>query len=316
MHVLLSSRRHAGTGAMFVIGAALLWGTVGLVGAIVHQRSGLSALAISFWRLAFASAAMLPLLLRRRPAFARSDRLRLVGVGAALAAYQACYFTAVMLAGVSLATLITLGLAPVLMALGGRLLLDETPQRSTVVAGAVALVGLFLLIGAPASGTVATALSGAGLACGSAAGYAGMTLLTRRRSASGQIATFTAASLGVGALAALPAALWDGLVLPGDAITVLLLVYLGVGPTALAYVAFFRGLTTVAATTAGVLTLIEPAAATLLAVVLLDERLGAGGAAGALLLMATAVTLTLVQARTARTPVTRHAGARETTPTG
>lgn len=296
----LPSRRYAGAGALLVVGAALLWGTVGLVGAIVHQRSGLSALAISFWRLAFASAAMLPLLLRGRPAFATSDRFRLVGVGVALAAYQACYFTAVMLAGVSLATLVTLGLAPVLIGLGSRLLLREPVQRSTVVAGAAALAGLFLLVGTPASGTAATAWSGAALACGSAAGYAGMTLVTRRRRTTGQVTTFTAASLGVGALAALPAALWDGLTLPADAVSLLLLVYLGVGPTALAYVAFFRGLTTVAATTAGVLTLIEPAAATLLAVVLLNERLGAGGAAGAVLLLCAALALTLVQARSAR----------------
>ena len=301
----LLSRRHGGAGALLVLGAALLWATAGLAGAIAHQRSGLPALAIGFWRLAVGAVATLPLL-RGRTAAIGSDRAHLVGVGVGLATYQACYFAAVTLAGVSLATLVTLGVAPLLIAAGGRLVLRERPQRATAVALVAALGGLVLLVGAPTAGNAGAALPAAGLACASAAGYAAVTVLTRQRRGGGAVSAFTAAALGVAAVAALPGALATGHWLPRDAVTLLLLAYLGAGPTALAYLAYFRGLATVTATTAGVLTLLEPAGATLLAVVLLGERLGARGVAGAMLLTGTALALTLVQARGAR----RHAAAR------
>lgn len=297
-HPFIRRRAHAGAGVLLVITAALLWSTVGVAGAIVHERSGLTPVQIGFWRLAAGAAGTLPLLLRHGAVRAlRPDRARLAGVGIALAAYQACYFAAVTLAGVSLATLVTLGIAPVLVAVGSRVLLGEAPERATVMALVAALAGLALLVGAPAPGVGSpVVLAGAGLALGSALGYAGVTLVSRRRD-HGAVAQFAAASFCIGAAAALPLTLWDGLALPRDAVTLLLLVYLGAGPTALAYVAFFRGLRTVRATTAAVLTLIEPAAATLLAVVLLGERLGPWGLVGATVLMGTAALLAIAQAR-------------------
>jgi DME family drug/metabolite transporter len=135
------------------------------------------------------------------------------------------------------------------------------------------------------------------LAVGSALGYTGVTLVSRQRRAGQSVVAFTSATFLVGALAALPLAAWDGLTIPHDGLTLVLLVYLGVGPTALAYVAFFSGLRTVPASTASILTLVEPATATLLAAVALGERLGAWGAVGAVLLLATTATLS-------RTPAT------------
>jgi DME family drug/metabolite transporter len=279
-----------------VLVAACLWGTAGLAGAVIHERSGVSPLSIGFWRLAVAAVATLPLLLRHRATgIAHVEGTRLLGVGVGLAAYQASFFAAVNLAGVSLATLIALGLAPVLITVGGRALLRETPERTTIVAVGTALIGLGLLVGAPSQQLGDAALAGAGLAVGSALGYAGVTLASRQRRAEQSVVAFTAAAFWVGALVTLPLAALDGLTIPHDTLTLALLLYLGVGPTALAYVAFFAGLRTVTASTASILTLVEPAAATLLAAVALGERLGAWGAVGAVLLLGTTTTL-------ARTP--------------
>ena len=71
-----------------------------------------------------------------------------------------------------------------------------------------------------------------------------------------------------------------------------LLVALGTGPTAVAYTLYFRGLRSAAASTAALMTLLEPLTGTILAAVLLGERLSATGIAGAVIIAA-AVILTM-----------------------
>ena len=77
-----------------------------------------------------------------------------------------------------------------------------------------------------------------------------------------------------------------------------LLAALGIGPTAAAYTLYFRGLRKASASTAALLTLIEPLAATLLAAVVLGDRLSATGIAGAVVLLAAVVRTVLADART------------------
>jgi DME family drug/metabolite transporter len=62
-------------------------------------------------------------------------------------------------------------------------------------------------------------------------------------------------------------------------------VYLGVVPTAVAYVVFGAGLRRVTATAAGIATLLEPLTAAALGVLVFGERLGAVSWAGATLLL-------------------------------
>jgi DME family drug/metabolite transporter len=70
----------------------------------------------------------------------------------------------------------------------------------------------------------------------------------------------------------------------------LMLVYLGIVTTALAYWLFYSGLRTTIGSTAAVLTLLEPAAAAVLAVLLLGEALPrAAWLGGALLVAAIAI---------------------------
>jgi hypothetical protein len=77
-----------------------------------------------------------------------------------------------------------------------------------------------------------------------------------------------------------------------------LLIALGTGPTAVAYTLYFRGLRSASASTAALLTLLEPLTGAILAALLLGERLSATGIAGAAIIGA-AVILT-VQANRGR----------------
>ncbi|GAA4441825.1 hypothetical protein GCM10023148_49020 [Actinokineospora soli] len=91
-------------------------------------------------------------------------------------------------------------------------------------------------------------------------------------------------------------ALAAGMALPAGGDVLLIAAYLGIVPTALAYGAYFAGLRGAPAVTAALCSMLEPLTATVLAVVLLDDRMTAAGVVGAALLFA-ALVLNAVPAR-------------------
>ena len=187
-------------------------------------------------------------------------------------------------AGVSVATLVALGLAPLLIALGGTALGTGRPDRATSSALVVALVGLVLLVGLTTGASAGTGvLLGALLACGSALGYAVVTVTGGRVPAGVPV---TLVGFAGGALLLTPAALAAGLTFTPDPVALAVLLYLGVVPSALAYGLFFTGLRTVPGAIASIVTLLEPLTATALATAFLGERLAPGALAGALLVLA------------------------------
>jgi drug/metabolite transporter, DME family len=277
-------------GFVLVVLAALCWGTSGVTGRLVGDRTDLGPLDIAWYRMAVAAVVLLAgwaLSARRRPAAAPVSRpvaVRLALIGAGLAAYQLAYFVAVARAGVSIATLVALGLAPLLIAVGGTLLGHGRPARATLVAMAVALVGLVLLVGVSAgAGTGTSVLLGALLATGSALGYAVVTLSGAGVPAGVPV---TVAGFAGGALLLTPVVLAAGLHVPHDPVALALLLYLGVVPSALAYRLFFTGVRAVPGAVASIVTLLEPLTATVLATAFLGERLAPGAVAGGLLLLA------------------------------
>ncbi|MEV7679703.1 EamA family transporter [Streptomyces sp. NPDC088341] len=311
-----------GRGLLFLIIAGIAWGTAGAAGSLVYRISDLGPLALSFWR----SVGGLVLLLgalalrrRREPApvpaepllpakpapSAESPRrrlLRTVATGVGLAVFQSAYFAAVEATGLAVGTVVTLGAGPVLIALGARLTMGERLGGGGLIAVTGALAGLGVLVLGGESGTVRPA--GVALAILSAAGYAGITLLTRRLGRDGGGAdamTTTAWAFAIGSVLLLPLAVGEGL-MPHTAEPVRviwLLVYIAAVPTALAYALYFAGAAVVRAATVSVIMLLEPVSAAVIAVVLLDERLTVATVAGTLLLLAAVAGLALAEARTA-----------------
>ena len=278
-------------GFLLVVLAALCWGTSGVSGRIVAERTDLGPLDIAWHRMAIGAVVLLigTALTRRRRVgrttpLTRGTTIRLVLVGAGLAAYQLAYFAAVATAGVSIATLVALGLAPLLIAVGAALLGHGRPDRATVVALVVALTGLVLLVGITAGAdTGTTVVLGALMAVGSALGYAVVTL-----SGAGVPAGIPVTLVGFagGALLLTPVALIVGLRFTTEPVALGVLLYLGLVPSALAYAMFFTGIKTVPGAVASIVTLLEPLTATALATAFLGERLSPGALAGGLLVLA------------------------------
>jgi DME family drug/metabolite transporter len=102
----------------------------------------------------------------------------------------------------------------------------------------------------------------------------------------GDALVLTGLTSAVGAVVLAPIAAVNGLWWPSDAVASGWLVYIGVVTTVVAYALFFTGLRTVASETAGVLTLIEPLAAAILAAVIVHESLSGLGILGAALMLA------------------------------
>src|SRR3954470_1306876 len=206
-------------GFLLVVLAALCWGTSGVSGRIVAERADLGPLDIAWHRMVIGAVVLLigTALSRRRRAgtptpLTRATAVRLVLIGAGLAAYQLAYFAAVAAAGVSIATLVALGLAPLLIAVGASVLGHGRPERATVAALVAALVGLVLLVGISAGvDTGTTVVLGALMAVGSALGYAVVTLAGAGVPAGIPV---TLAGFGGGALLLTPIALLSGCTSP------------------------------------------------------------------------------------------------------
>ncbi|MEV4112207.1 DMT family transporter [Nonomuraea sp. NPDC049695] len=277
----VSARR----GALYVSVAATAWGTGGSAGSLLFQTGGLGPAGVSLWRYLLGAAFLL--VLTRGPVVV-SGRLLLLGAG--MAVYQTAYFAAIAHAGVAVATVVTMGATPVFTALGSRFLLREPLGRVALTALAAALAGLLLLTGETALQSRPSSLAGIGYALASAAGYAGVTLYSRRHKGDDPQAVAIGGFV-VAAACLAPFALVEGVVPHVSATSVSLLLYLGAVPTALAYGLFFSALTVLRATTVSIISLGEAVGAAVLGVVLFGERLTPLAWSGCALLLAAVAVL-------------------------
>jgi len=278
---------------LYLVMSGLLWGTGGLTGTEFGHVTGLSALAVAAYRLLAGGGLIVAFKIATAwrsggwwPA-GRAAWTRIAVTGLLAAAFQGCYFTAVSLTSVSLATLVTIGGSPVIVQVAERVSGRGRGRGRTTV---LALCGLGLLVGLPSGGTgYAAVLAAAGFALLAAAGFATLTLIGASPVPGLDDLTVTGFGFTVGGLVLLPFAAISGLAFRPEPAAIGLLIALGAGPTATAYTLYFRGLRGAPAGTAALLALLEPLTATLLAALLLGDRLSLPGMAGAALLLAAVV---------------------------
>jgi len=272
----------------YLVISGVLWGTGGLTGSLLRRATGLSPVAVAAYRLAAGGALILILLLlagRRLPR-GRAAWHRIGVIGGLAALFQASYFAAVALTSVSLATLITIGASPVLVLVAERLTGRRRADRWMLGTVGLALGGLVLLVGLP-SGTArpAAVLGTAGFALLAAAGFATVTLVGGRPVPGLDDLTTVGLGFVLGGVVLLGlAGTTAGLEFHPALAPLGLVAALAIGPTALAYSCYFRGLRSAPASTAAVVALLEPLTGAVLAAVVLGDRLGPAGLAGAGLL--------------------------------
>ncbi len=282
----------AGVAALVVAGVA--WGTSGTLGTLLRGTSGLGFLAVAGYRILVGGLLlMLAVALTGRAVAAPSLRVEAVAAMAACSAvYQFGFFSAVGLLGVSIATLVTVGSAPVMVLVVDLATGRQRLTRPLALALGFTAVGLALFMGAPPQGVqVADALWGAGLALLAGVAFAVISLLGARPVPDYHDATGSALAFLLGGLVVLgvATAAGQGVWFAPTPASVALVVALGLIPSAIAYLAYLRGLRTQSSTTGVMVALLEPLTGAALAFLVLGERLSAAGLVGAALLLAAVV---------------------------
>jgi drug/metabolite transporter, DME family len=205
-------------------------------------------------------------------------------VGVLAACYQLCLFASLEQLGVARTALLTVCLPPVLIAGASALVSHLRPSAWTMGALLLALGGLSLVVGAGsnAHSPVPDAVPLLGLATGTLAdAFALLSALARMLA--GRIHPLQVLSFGfvIGAVLLAPIVVLSGPAQPQATLgaatmgqLVLVLIYLGAVPTALAYICYFYGMQRSRTASSGITaTLVEPAVAVLLAAGVLGEHL-------------------------------------------
>jgi DME family drug/metabolite transporter len=277
-------------GALMVIGAAVLWGSLGLFGRLAFDH-GASPLQVGSVRAALAFLGVLPLaLLRPRSLRVRPRHLPLLlGYGAiGVGFFYYIYLVAVDRLPLAVAAALLYTAPAFVVALAWALRWEPVRPRRLVPL-AMVLAGAFLVTGAFRSlDTIDSAGIAAGLASGLA--YALYTVLGKRIRAHYDVLPTILFAYGIGALVlALVEPPWPVFIEHPDAIPVLLL--MGLGPTLLAALLFYAGIHWIDASTASMLATIEPVVAALIGLAWLGETLPGSTVAGTALILGAAILL-------------------------
>lgn len=277
-------------GLWLVTGSAILWGTIGVATQAIYNTDTTSSLFINLARMLIATPVLLAACWRvvgpQMFHIRRRDLLIMLLTGTLLATSHAAYFAAIRYTGVTIATLLTICIAPVVVTGGSVLLKLERLTAQVIVALVCALIGSVLLVGfhAPEGSGYDLAL-GTFFSLVAAVTYASMIIGGRFLAAGYHPLQVTAISFGAGALVLVLVNLAAGTVGVHSAQGWLLLVYLGLVPSALAYWLFQMGLRSVSATAASIVSMLDPLVAALLAWALFGETLAVTGIIGAALLI-------------------------------
>ncbi len=297
-------RRTPTWGLLLIAVAAASWGTTGATMKLVGRDSPMSPLLVGFFRVAIA-APCLWLAARALAGPIRSprpgDRWRLAVPGLAMGGYQVCYFYGVAKTSVAVGALIAICSAPLMMIGLAAAVLREPVTTTPAVALGLGIAGAALLtVGPHGPGALPPGFRpGILLALGAGLCYAVYAVVVKDVVARVPPLVVATLTFSVAAAALVPTLALEPVVAGPRAWV--LLAYLGVVPTALAYILYVVGMRTTPVGVSGVLTLVEPLTATMLGVVYFGDRLGAAGGLGAILLLVAVGLLTERERRGRRT---------------
>jgi drug/metabolite transporter, DME family len=302
-----------------VLVASVLWGTTGTaatfapavgplaIGAAAMGVGGLLQALIAGRRIA-----------AERTALRAQRKVLLLGAGA-VAIYPLAFYSSMRLAGVAAGTVVSIGTAPLASAVVERFADRHRLPARWIAGAALGLSGTALLCV-----TEATAGAGghgggrpgwttvAGLALGLAAGvlyavYSWAAHRLMRRGVTSRAAM--GAVFGLGGVMLLPVLVVTGAPLLASWPNAAVGSYMAAVPMFTGYLLFGWGLARIPATTATTLSLLEPAVAAVLAVLVVGERLPAAGWAGIALVVGCLATLTAPARRPAARRLTQPAAA-------
>jgi drug/metabolite transporter, DME family len=269
-------------GLLFVVGAAVLWGTTGTTQALAP--AGATPLAVAGVRVVFGGATLLAIAFTSKLFSTRPPAIPLLLLSGSVAFHQIAFFAAVERTGVAVGTVVTIGSSPVAAGILGLLVHRDRPGRRWYGATFLAVLGCVLL--GTARGAVTVDPLGILLALAAGAGYALYTVVSKSLLETQHPGAVVALSFGGAALVMLPVLLSQDLAWILEARGAAAAAWLSLATVGVAYSLFGRGLALVSAGTAVTLTLSEPVVAALLGVAVLGEPLPVASLVGIALVFA------------------------------
>jgi drug/metabolite transporter, DME family len=255
---------------LFVLFAAVLWGTTGTAQAFAPSTA--HPMAIGAARLAVGGVFLISLTLVFGRLNLKSWPIGLTLLAAiCMACYQPLFFSAVHQTGVAVGTVIAIGSAPIMSGLLESIIFRRRPRYIWWGATLLSIIGCVLLF--LTGDTIMIKPVGIMLALGAGLSFAGYTLLSTQI-VQGKSPLETAAVIfGIGGVFLMPFLFLFDMqwILQPSGIAVSL--HLGIVATAAAYFLFSKGLQQVPASAAVSLSLAEPFTAAVLGVVLVGEEL-------------------------------------------
>jgi len=289
--------RMSGMGGVLI--AALLWGTTGTAATFAP---GVSAVAIG--AVAMGVGGMLQALIallgiaRHRASLRHHWRMLLTGA-LAVAVYPLAFYASMHLAGVTVGTVISIGSAPLLSALIEYGLDGQRLTRRWMTGAAAGVAGMVLLCLAESAHSSSTAQQSeviTGIALGLLAGltYALYSWAARHLMQRGiPSRTAMGATFGFGGIMLMPVLFVTGAPLLASWNNAAVGIYMALVPMFIGYLCYGYGLARIPASMATTITLLEPAVAAVLAVVIVGERLPALGWVGIGLIVACLLWITV-----------------------
>ena len=294
-----------GTGLVCL--SAALWATVGVAVSLLQPTVPLDSVAVALMRTALGAAGLLVrAALLGRLTLARALPLRALAVfGLAGAVFQICLFQAFAEVGVTITVAVTVCLPPVIVTLVTALQARRLPGWPVVAALLTASLGVLLIAqpAGPTAGMPPVGIRGVTLLVLASVAFSAVAMAARHICQVCDPVVGTGLGLAVCAVVlAVFGALSGGLSLASLAglgrTDVAILLYLGLGATAGAYLAFSVGLTLCRSSASGlVASMVEPALAAMMATVLLGELLPLPKLTGCLVVTAAMLLLSLPEAR-------------------
>ncbi len=280
------------SGQLFVMAAAVLWGTSGTAQALAP--GGATSAMVGTARIMLASLVLIlfaALEGRLRPwrAFLRPIFL-LTGLTQAL--FQVTYFGGIAYNGVAIGTMVAIGSCPIYAGILGVLLDKEKLSLRWLGATAIALTGLLILT-LDDGPRVQVDVRGLLLALAAGFCYTFFTWMARRLIKVMPVDSVLAISFLVGSVFLLPVLFLEPLEWIGTSRGIYVVLYLGFISAGLAYMLYGRGLRTVPVSSVGTLTLAEPLTAALLGIFFLGELLSLASATGIVLIFTAQLLLVL-----------------------
>ena len=261
----------------FVIAAGICFGTTGTTQAL--GPDGISSLSIGSARLLVGAFFLYLYIKIAKIPSAAIPKMAMWLSSLGILSYQLTFFSAVKQSGVAIGTVTALGSVPALTGLLDYLIYKVKPTKRWFIATVITTTGIVAL--GTANGVSDFDLGGFVLAIIAGGSFGLLAVSSKRALSSGVDSTYLMFKVfSLAALLSIPVLLINGTSWLGTSGGAVMIIWLGLIPTALAYILYAKGLKGIAPGVASTLILAEPATATILAAVVLNESINLQGWAG------------------------------------